>query len=152
MLAALKRAYFRHGTLSLYAALDTKTGRVHGRTTARHTSRDFVAFPAEVVSLCSPRQQIHIILDNLSAHKTQPVLTSCNSILACSFTSPLRHSPWLNQVELWFARLNVRSLPVHLHLWILTWLANLLRPDINAVSATACPIQWKYSTLLAALR
>jgi hypothetical protein len=65
--------YYRHGTLSLYAALDTKTGRVHGRTTARHTSRDFVAFLAEVVSLCLPRQQIHIILDNLSAHKTQLV-------------------------------------------------------------------------------
>src|SRR5947208_3424835 len=63
--------YYRHGTLSLYAALDTKTGRVHGRTTARHTSRDFVAFLTEVVSLCYPRQQIHIILDNLSAHKTQ---------------------------------------------------------------------------------
>src|SRR5216110_929843 len=53
--------YYRHGTLSLYAALDTKTGRVHARTTARHTSRDFVAFLTEVVSLCSPRQQIHII-------------------------------------------------------------------------------------------
>src|ERR671922_1569141 len=36
--------YHRHGTLSLYAALDTKTGRVHGKTAARHTSRDFVAF------------------------------------------------------------------------------------------------------------
>src|SRR5215472_17425223 len=35
--------YYRHGTLSLYAALDTKTGRVHGKTAARHTSRDFVA-------------------------------------------------------------------------------------------------------------
>ena len=65
--------YYRHGTLSLYAALDTKTGRVHGRTTARHTSRDFVAFLEEVVSLCSSRQQIHIILDNLSAYKTQLV-------------------------------------------------------------------------------
>ena len=65
--------YYRHGTLSLYAALDTQTGRVHGRTTARHTSRDFVAFLEEVLSLCSPRQQIHIILDNLSAHKTQLV-------------------------------------------------------------------------------
>src|SRR5206468_11278228 len=65
--------YYRHGTLSLYAALDTKTGRVHGKPTARHTSRDFVAFLAEVLSLCPPQQQIHIILDNLSAHKTQAV-------------------------------------------------------------------------------
>src|SRR5215510_14855012 len=63
--------YYRHGTLSLYAALNTKTGHVHGRTTARHTSRDFVAFLEEVVSLCSPRQHIHVIADNFSTHKTQ---------------------------------------------------------------------------------
>src|SRR5262245_55282442 len=65
--------YYRQGTLSLYAALDTKTGRVHGKTSTRHTSRDFVAFLQEVVSLCPRRQEIHIILDNLAAHKTQQV-------------------------------------------------------------------------------
>ena len=43
--------YYRHGTLSLYAALNTATGRVHGKTAARHTSREFVAFLEEVVSL-----------------------------------------------------------------------------------------------------
>ena len=36
--------YFRHGTLSLYAALDVKTGKVHGKTSRRHTSADFLAF------------------------------------------------------------------------------------------------------------
>jgi len=51
--------YYRHGTLSLYAALNTATGRVHGKTAARHTSREFVAFLQEVVALCPPRQQIH---------------------------------------------------------------------------------------------
>src|SRR6516165_8439833 len=65
--------YYRHGTLSLYAALDVKTGRVHGKTAARHTSREFVAFLKEVVSLCPGNKQIHIILDNLSAHKTTSV-------------------------------------------------------------------------------
>jgi transposase len=65
--------YYRHGTLSLYAALDTATGRVHGKTAARHTSREFVTFLQGLVSLCPPRQQVHIILDNLSAHKTQAV-------------------------------------------------------------------------------
>src|SRR5271155_602632 len=65
--------YYRHGTLSLYAALDTATGRVHGKTAARHTSQDFVAFLKEVVALCPSQQQIHIILDNLSAHKTRLV-------------------------------------------------------------------------------
>ena len=65
--------YHRHGTLSLYAALDTATGRVHGKTAARHTSQDFISFLKEVVTLCPPRQKIHIILDNLSAHKTRLV-------------------------------------------------------------------------------
>ena len=63
--------YYRHGTLSLYAALDTRTGRVHGKTAARHTSLEFVAFLREVVTQCRPGQEVHIILDNLSAHKTQ---------------------------------------------------------------------------------
>jgi hypothetical protein len=42
--------YFRHGTLSLYAPLNTATGRVHGKTATRHTSREFGAFLQEVVS------------------------------------------------------------------------------------------------------
>src|SRR5450755_3041481 len=43
--------YYRRGTLSLYAALNTATGRVHGKTAARHTSREFVAFLQEQPSL-----------------------------------------------------------------------------------------------------
>src|SRR5881227_882829 len=65
--------YYRHGTLSLYAALDVKSGKVHGKTAARHTSEEFVDFLQQVIALCPPRQQIHIILDNLSAHKTKAV-------------------------------------------------------------------------------
>jgi hypothetical protein len=42
--------YYRHGTLSLYATLDTATGRVYGKTAARHTSRDFVAFLKDSLS------------------------------------------------------------------------------------------------------
>jgi len=65
--------YYRHGTLCLYAALNTATGRVHGKTTPHHTSREFVAFLTEVCALCPGKQEIHIILDNLSAHKTKLV-------------------------------------------------------------------------------
>jgi transposase len=57
----------------LYAALDTATGKVHGKTTARHTSQDFVTFLEEVVSRCPGKKPVHIILDNLSAHKTKLV-------------------------------------------------------------------------------
>src|SRR3954470_5836796 len=60
--------YYRHGTLSLYAALDIKTGKVQGKTAQRHTSTEVVAFLREVVDDCRRNQEIHIILDNLSAH------------------------------------------------------------------------------------
>jgi hypothetical protein len=51
--------YYRHGTLSLYAALETATGRAHGKTAVRHTSQDFVAFLEEVVAQCPANKQIH---------------------------------------------------------------------------------------------
>ena len=58
--------YYRHGTLSLYAALNTRTGEVFGKTAKRHTSEEFVAFLTEVVEQHSSRKEIHIIADNLS--------------------------------------------------------------------------------------
>src|SRR5206468_11420573 len=65
--------YFRHGTLSLYAALNTKTGEVLGKATDRHTSQEFVAFLADLVAHQPGGHQIHVIVDNLSAHKTRRV-------------------------------------------------------------------------------
>src|SRR5450755_1696928 len=65
--------YRRNGTLSLYAALDVKTGKVQGKTAERHTSAEFVGFLEQIISGCKLNQEIHIILDNLSAHKTNQV-------------------------------------------------------------------------------
>ena len=52
-----------------------KTGKVHGKTAARHTSEEFVDFLGQVVEQCRPQQEIHIIVDNLSAHKTRKEVT-----------------------------------------------------------------------------
>ena len=65
--------YRRHGTLSLYAALDTKTGNVLGRTAERHTSEEFVAFLGDLIASQPEGREIHVILDNLSAHKSKRV-------------------------------------------------------------------------------
>src|SRR5205085_10192957 len=65
--------YFRHGTLSLYAALNVKTGIVEGKTARRHTSAQFVDFLTRLVRKTRWAQEIHIVLDNLSAHKTPAV-------------------------------------------------------------------------------
>ena len=79
--------YYRHGTLSLYAALNTRTGEVIGQTAARHTSDDFLTF-LDRGRRPQPRgREIHIILDNLSTHKTQKVRTFSRRIRACSCTS-----------------------------------------------------------------
>ena len=55
--------YYRHGTLSLYAALDVRSGKVQGKTAARHTSQEFVGFLGQVVDGCRPQQEVHIILE-----------------------------------------------------------------------------------------
>src|SRR6202030_148386 len=59
--------YYRHGTLSLYAALDVKTGQVQGMTAGRHTSKEFIAFLEGLVARTEWAQEIHVVLDNLSA-------------------------------------------------------------------------------------
>jgi transposase len=96
--------YYRHGTLSLYAAFNTKTGEVLGKTAARHTSAEFVAFLADLVAHQPKRKEIHVICDNLSAHKTRGV----DAFLAEHPNVQLHYTPtyssWLNQVELWFAK------------------------------------------------
>ncbi len=65
--------YYRHGTLSLYAAFNTKTGEVLGKTAERHTSAEFVAFLTDIVVNQRRGKEIHVIADNLSAHKTKRV-------------------------------------------------------------------------------
>jgi DDE superfamily endonuclease len=65
--------YYRHGTLSLYAALNTKSGKVLGQTAAHHTTEELVAFLGQIVALQPRGREIHIIADNLSAHKTKRV-------------------------------------------------------------------------------
>ena len=97
--------YYRHGTLSLYAALETQTGQVIGKTAHRHTSEEFVAFLQEITAHQPAKREIHIIADNLSAHKTARV----REFLEQNPNVKMHHTPtyssWLNQVELWFSKI-----------------------------------------------
>lgn len=136
--------YYRHGTLSLYAALDTKTGKVQGKTAARHTSAEFVTFLGEVISHCPAEQEIHIILDNLSAHKTNLVrnFLADHPNVHLHFTPT--YSSWLNQVEIWFSRIE-RDVIARGVFSSVSDLARKLRRYIRAYSAHAKPFKWKYS-------
>ena len=97
--------YFRHGTLSLYAALDTATGQVHGKTASRHTSAEFVEFLSELVAGVEDGKQVHIIADNLSAHKTKSVAAFLQANPQVSIHYTPTYSSWLNQVEIWFSKI-----------------------------------------------
>lgn len=97
--------YKRHGTLSLYAAFATQTGEIIGKTAKRHTSEEFVAFLGEIVDSQPAGREIHVIADNLSAHKTQKVADFLAERTNVHLHYTPTYSSWLNQVELWFAKI-----------------------------------------------
>jgi transposase len=135
--------YVRNGTLSLYAALDTQTGEVQGKTTARHTTQEFVAFLTDIVVRYPDDQEIHIILDNLSAHKTQRVqdFLALHPNVELHFTPT--YSSWLNQVELWFSKIE-RDL---IYRGVFTSVKDLSRrimTYIRKYNDDPSPFKWKY--------
>jgi hypothetical protein len=74
---------------SLYAALETRSGEILGKTAPRHTSAEFVDFLAQVVASQPPGREIHVIADNLATHKTRSSSTSSRRvILRSTFTLP----------------------------------------------------------------
>ena len=97
--------YFRHGTLSLYAALDTGNGAVIGKTAERHTSAEFVAFLTDIVASQPKGPDIHIIADNLSAHKTKRVSAFLDQHPNVHMHYTPTYCSWLNQIEIWFSKI-----------------------------------------------
>jgi len=136
--------YFRHGTLSLYAALDTQSGEILGKTARHHTSAEFVAFLAEVVASQAAGKEIHVIADNLSAHKTKLVdaFLAANPNVRIHFTPT--YSSWLNQVENWFAKIQRQVITRGVFHSLPDLRSKLLR-YIRHYNKTATPIKWTYS-------
>jgi transposase len=82
-----------------------QTGKVQGKTAKRHTSEEFVAFLDQVVASAPAAPEIHIVLDNLSAHKTRTVAEFLERNPRVRFHFTPTYSSWLNQVEIWFAKI-----------------------------------------------
>lgn len=136
--------YYRHGTLSLYAALNTKTGTVLGRTAERHTSEEFVAFLGDLVAGQPAGQEIHVILDNLSAHKTPRVQQFLADYPQVHLHFTPTYSSWLNQVELWFSKIE-RDVIARGVFTSVKDLAKKLMRYIRHYNRDPKPIKWKYS-------
>jgi len=136
--------YYRHGTLSLYAALNTQNGEVIGQTVPRHTSDDFVAFLTTVVDAQPRRRPIHIILDNLSTHKTRKVRTFLAAHPDVSLHFTPTYSSWLNQVELWFAKIERDVIARGVFTSVADLKRKLMR-YIRQYNDDAKPIRWSYA-------
>src|SRR6267142_3429646 len=136
--------YFRHGTLSLYAAFNTKTGEVLGKTAARHTSAEFVAFLTDMV-IDQPRgKEIHVIADNQSAHKSRPVtdFLAVHPKVHLHFTPT--YSSWLNQVELWFSKIDRDVIARGVFTSVSDLKGKLLR-YIRHYNKSPRTVKWKYA-------
>lgn len=136
--------YYRHGTLSLYAALDVKTGKVEGKTAKRHTSAEFLVFLRGLVERSGWAKEIHIVLDNLSAHKTKAVEEFLQENPKVRFHFTPTYSSWLNQVELWFAKIQ-RDVIARGVFTSVADLARKLRKYIRAYANSAKPFRWTYT-------
>lgn len=136
--------YYRHGTLSLYAALNTATGEVLGKTTPRHTSAEFTAFLEQLLATQPEHREVHLIVDNLSAHKTKAVadFLARHSRLRIHYTPT--YSSWLNQVEIWFSKIQ-RDLIARGVFTSKADLARKIMRYIRLYNKNAQPIKWAYS-------
>jgi transposase len=102
--------YFRHGSLVLFAALNVATGEVLGQTRDRHRSVEFVQFLDAIDERVPGGLAVHVVLDNLSTHKTPRVKRWLQRHPRFHLHFTPTHASWLNQVERWFARLTERQL------------------------------------------
>jgi transposase len=135
--------YYRHGTLSLYAALNTKTGKVLGKTAVRHSSEEFVAFLSQIVAQQPRHREIHIIADNLSAHKTDRVRQFLNSHPRVHLHFTPTYSSWLNQVEIWFSKIDRDVIARGIFTSVKDLSRKLMR-YIRKCNEDPKPIKWNY--------
>jgi len=102
--------YSRHGTTTLFAALNIATGKVIGELHRRHRSQEFLHFLRTIEEAVPKRLDVHLVMDNYGTHKTPTVKRwlARNPRFHVHFTPT--SASWLNQVERWFATLTQRQI------------------------------------------
>lgn len=113
--ARMSHDYKRHGTTSLFAALDASSGKVIRSLHARHRAIEFKKFLQKIDKQVPPELHVHLILDNYSTHKTPQI----KRWLAAHPRFVLHFTPtgasWINLVERWFGELTARKLKRGVH-------------------------------------
>lgn len=133
--------YKRCGTLSLFAALDTASGRIIGRCFARHRAREFRAFLNSVETQVPAELDIHIVMDNLATHKTKAVRNWFARHPRWHIHFTPTSASWLNQAERFFALLTEKQLRRGIHRSTKDLEAAIL-DYIDTVNADPKPFRW----------
>jgi transposase len=145
--------YARHGTTSLFAALDVRAGTVIGKCFPRHRAAEFRRFLDEIDANVPPNLDVHLILDNSATHKTKRI----RDWLAKRPRYHVHFTPtsasWINQVERWFGLLTERALRRGVHRSVAD-LERDIRTFVEATNADPKPFRWLKSAddILASVR
>jgi transposase len=102
--------YVRHGTTSLFAALDVATGKVIGQIHRKHRHQEFLRFLKTIDKTTPAELDLHLVLDNYAAHKTPAIHQWLVKHPRFHLHFTPTYSSWLNLVERWFAELTNRKL------------------------------------------
>ncbi len=133
--------YKRHGTLSLFSALDIATGQVIGKCYKRHRSQEFLKFLREIDGHVPAGLDIHLVMDNYATHKTPAI----RNWLARRPHWHIHFTPtsasWINQVERFFADLTMRQLQRGVHRSTRE-LQNAIETYIDQVNSDPKPFRW----------
>jgi transposase len=102
--------YLRHGTTDLFAALDTATGKVIGKCYQQHRAKDLRAFLGVVEESVPAELEVHVVIDNLSAHKAPTIKRWLAQNPRFHFHFTPTHASWMNLVERFFGLLTDHAL------------------------------------------
>lgn len=136
--------YVRHGTTSLFAALDVASGQVIARCEPRHRAIEFRHFLQTIDAAVPPKLDVHLVLDNVSTHKAPTVTRWLRQHPRYHLHFTPTSASWLNQVETWFSVLTRRQLRRGVHRSVADLEAALLAYVAHS-NATAKPFVWTKS-------
>ena len=94
--------YIRHGTTTLFAALDVATGRVLAQCKARHRHQEFLSFLRHIDANVPSGLDIHLVVDNYGTHKHAKIKRRLAARPRYHIHFTPTYSSWINQVEIWF--------------------------------------------------
>lgn len=133
--------YVRHGTLDLFAALDVVTGKVIARCTKQHRAKEFIDFLREIERSVPPCLEIHVVLDNLSTHKTPAVHQWLLKHPRFHLHFTPTYASWLNLVERFFGLLTEHALRRGSHQNTMQ-LRNAIMEYVDAHNDEGRPFRW----------